>query len=89
MSNRKKFVIIGPVYPYKGGIAHYTALMYRALMTEDDVTLVSYSMQYPKFLFKKEQRDWENKTFKIDEAVYWINTANPISCINATKKSIN
>lgn len=86
MKDRKKIVIIGPVYPYKGGIAHYTALMYRALTAENDVTLVSYSMQYPKLLFRKEQRDWENKTFKIAEAVYWINTANPISCMNAAKK---
>ena len=86
MKDRKKIVIIGPVYPYKGGIAHYTALMYRALTAENDVTLVSYSMQYPKLLFRKEQRDWENKTFKIAEAVYWINTANPISCMNTAKK---
>ena len=86
MQDRKKIVIIGPVYPYKGGIAHYTALMYRALIAENDVTLVSYSMQYPKLLFRREQRDWENKTFKIAEAVYWINTANPISCMNAAKK---
>ena len=86
MKERKKIVIIGPVYPYKGGIAHYTALMYRALIAENDVTLVSYSMQYPKLLFRREQRDWENKTFKIAEAVYWINTANPISCMNAAKK---
>lgn len=86
MKKQKKIVIIGPVYPFKGGIAHYTALMYRALIETNEVTLVSYSMQYPKFLFKKEQRDWENKTFKIDSAVYWINTANPISCMRTAKK---
>lgn len=83
---KKKIVIIGPVYPYKGGIAHYTALMYRALAKKHDVTLVSYSMQYPKFLFKKEQRDWENKTFQIEDALYWINTANPFNCIMSAKK---
>lgn len=86
MENQKKIVIIGPVYPYKGGIAHYTALMFRALAGIHDVTLVSYSMQYPKFLFKREQRDYKNKTFKIDEAVYWINTANPFSCMKAARR---
>lgn len=30
-STRKKIVLIGPVYPYKGGIAHYTSLMYQSL----------------------------------------------------------
>lgn len=86
MEKRKRIVIIGPVYPYKGGIAHYTALMYRALAQKHDVTLVSYSMQYPKLLFKKEQRDWENETFKVEDAVYWINTANPFSCIAGARK---
>ena len=27
----KKIVLIGPVYPYKCGISHYTGMMYRAL----------------------------------------------------------
>lgn len=77
----KKIVVIGPVYPYKGGIAHYTSLMYKALKKKFDTVLVSYSMQYPKILFKKPQKDYNNDTFKIDEANYWINTANPFSCI--------
>ena len=45
--------------------------------------MISYSMQYPKFLFKKEQKDYGNKSFKIDEAKYFINTANPLSCISS------
>ena len=47
MADRKKIVLIGPVYPYKGGIAHYTGLMYRALSAHYEVTLISYKMQYP------------------------------------------
>ena len=61
----KKIVLIGPVYPYKGGIAHYTSLLYRALTKKFDVELISYKMQYPKFLFKKEQRDYRNDMFKV------------------------
>ena len=26
----KRIVVIGPVYPFKGGISHYTGLMVRA-----------------------------------------------------------
>ncbi len=74
-----KIVLIGPVYPYKGGIAHYTSLLYKALKKEHDVTLISYKMQYPKILFKKEQKDYSNDTFKVDEAVFLINTANPFN----------
>lgn len=82
----KKIVLIGPVYPYKGGISHYTGLMYQALSSKYDVTMVSYKMQYPKFLFKKEQKDYSNDTFKIDGTKYWIHTANPLNLLRTAGK---
>ena len=81
-----KLVLIGPVYPYKGGISHYTGLMYRALSKTHEVHMISYKMQYPKILFKKEQRDYSNDSFKIEETDYLINTANPINWIIAANK---
>ena len=54
----QKIILIGPVYPYKGGISHYTGLMYRSLAKEYDVYMMSYKMQYPYFLFKKEQKSF-------------------------------
>ena len=59
----KKIVLVGPVYPYKGGISHYTGLMYKALSKKYQVVMVSYKLQYPKLLFRKEQRDYENDSF--------------------------
>ena len=82
----KKIVLIGPVYPYKGGIAHYTSLMYRALAKKFDVELISYKMQYPKFLFKKEQRDYRNDMFKVEGAQFLIHTANPLNIIGVARK---
>ncbi|MDE7478362.1 MAG: glycosyltransferase family 4 protein [Lachnospiraceae bacterium] len=82
----KKIVLIGPVYPYKGGIAHYTSLMYRALAQKFDVELISYKMQYPNFLFKKEQKDYSNDMFKISEAQFLINTANPLNIVSVARK---
>lgn len=86
MKELKKIVLIGPVYPYKGGISHYTSLMYRALNKKYDVTMVSYKMQYPKILFKKEQKDYSNDTFRIDGTNYWIHTANPFNLVSAARK---
>ncbi len=87
-NNKKKIVIVGPVYPFKGGISHYTGLMCRALREKYDVTMISYSMQYPKLLFKKEQRDYDNDSFKVDGTEFIINTAN-IGSIKAAAKRIN
>lgn len=87
-SKLKKVVVIGPVYPYKGGIAHYTSLLSKALVDYgiDDVVTISYKMQYPKILFRKPQKDYENKTFEIKDTLYWINTANPFNLLSSAKK---
>lgn len=76
-----RIVLIGPVYPYKGGIAHYTSLMYRALSEKYDVTMISFKMQYPRILFRKEQKDYSNDMFKVEDTQYLINTANPFNII--------
>lgn len=81
-----KIELIGPVYPYKGGIAHYTSLLYRALAKKHDVEMISYKMQYPKFLFKKEQKDFSNDMFRINDAKFLIHTANPINIISVGEK---
>ena len=81
-----ELVLIGPVYPYKGGISHYTGLMYRALSKKHEVHMISYKMQYPKILFKKEQRDYSNDSFKIEDTEFLINTANPFNWFSVAGK---
>lgn len=81
-----KIVLIGPVYPYKGGISHYTSLLCRALRKKHEVIMISYKMQYPKLLFRKEQRDYSNKSFQIEDAQYWINTVDPFNIINTARR---
>lgn len=82
----KKIVLIGPVYPYKGGIAHNTSLLYQTLSKAYDVKLISYKMQYPKLLFRKEQKDFKSDLFKINEAQFLIHTANPFNIIKVAEK---
>lgn len=79
LMKRMKIVLIGPAYPYKGGISHYTGLLYQELIKHHDVVLMSFKLQYPKFLFKKEQKDYGNDSLKISETRYLINTANPFN----------
>lgn len=78
--------MIGPVYPFKGGISHYTGAMAKNLTKDFEVFTVSYKMQYPKLLFKSEQRDFDNDTFKVHDTKYLVNTANPFNWINSARK---
>lgn len=81
----EKIVMIGPVYPYRGGIAHYTSALYHELKKEYDVSLISYKMQYPRFLFRKPQKDFSNEQDRIEEAQFLLNTANPFNIIKTAR----
>lgn len=85
MKELKKVLVLGPVYPYKGGISHYTGLLTKELQKKYEVLSVSYSMQYPKILMKREQRDYSNKSFAVEGTNYLIHTANPINWNRSVK----
>ena len=82
----RNIVMVGPVYPYKGGISHYTCLMCRALSKKYKVRMVSYKMQYPRILFKKEQRDYSSRHMEIPGTEYLIHTANPFNILRSARR---
>lgn len=55
-----KVVLIGPIYPYRGGIAHFTAALSEALEDQAvETTIISYKKLYPKFLYPgKDDKDY-------------------------------
>lgn len=76
-------VLIGPVHPYRGGIAHYTAMLHRSLRERGhEVLLVSFKRQYPQWLFPgqsdKDPTD-DSVGIAIEEAQYWIDSLNPVT----------
>lgn len=87
MNSIKRLILIGPVYPYNSGIAHYTGLLYKALVKNGyEVSMQSFKFQYPKFLFKKEQKDESNSQFKVENVNYSIHTMNPFNWIGAARQ---
>lgn len=81
-----RIAMIGPVYPYKGGIAQYTGAMSKNLQKDHEVKVFSFSMLYPKALYKHEQKDYDNKTFEFNPAEYCLNSINPVSWYQTAKK---
>lgn len=76
-----KIVMVGPVYPFTTGLSYYVGLLHRQLSKNHEVVMVSYSMQYPKFMYKKEQRDYNDDTVKVENVEYILNSANPFNWI--------
>ena len=81
-----KIVLIGPTYPFRGGIAHYTTLLCKALRKEHEVKFISFKRQYPKLLFPgKSDRDPSKNPLKIEGVDYLIDSINPLTWITAAQ----
>ncbi|MBG8555713.1 glycosyltransferase [Hymenobacter guriensis] len=73
-------VIIGPAYPLRGGLATYNEQLARAFREAgDDVRLVTFSLQYPNFLFPG-QTQFSTESGPADLSIdVSINSVNPLS----------
>ena len=75
-----KIGLIGPTYPYRGGISHYTTLLYEALAQHHDVKFISFSRQYPKILFPgRSDKDPSRSALMTGDVQYLIDSINPIT----------
>ena len=76
----KRIVLIGPAYPYRGGIAHFLESTYQALVKRGhSVTVVTFSRQYPSLLFPgKTQFEEEQRSVQWSDHQL-IDSINPLS----------
>ncbi len=74
----KKIAVIGPVFPYRGGIAHFTSALAETLQSQGhEADIISYKWQYPKFLYpgKTDKDPSQNRTKP--NASYILSSLNP------------
>ncbi|MBW6516300.1 MAG: glycosyltransferase [Candidatus Cloacimonetes bacterium] len=59
-----RIVIIGPVYPFRGGIAYFSDCLYRELIKKNHQTkLINFNQQYPALLFPGKTQTEECSNF--------------------------
>ena len=79
-----KIIIIGPAYPLRGGIAHLNESLCRTFIEEGELSeIVSFSLQYPSFLFPGKTQKEEDKTPSDIIIHSKINSINPINWISS------
>lgn len=77
---RKRITIVGPAYPYRGGIAWCTGALARALGATCDVEVVSFSRQYPRRLYPGgDDRDASLQVPEDLSIRYTLDILNPFS----------
>ena len=84
--NHRTLILVGPMHPYRGGIAHFTETMYRGLQARGHaVEAVTFTRQYPELLFPGKT---QLETGAVDApvpAARLIDTINPVTWRKAAR----
>jgi glycosyltransferase involved in cell wall biosynthesis len=84
-----KVLLIGPVLPFRGGIAQHTTMLLRAFAETTEAHAISFTRQYPRFLFPGESdRDpaFEGHVEPLTE--YEMDSMNPLSWRRVVRKAL-
>ncbi len=74
-----KLVIVGPTYPFRGGVAHFTTLLVRACRQRHHVVFHSYRRQYPRWLFPGSTADDPSASGVREACERRIDSLNPLT----------
>ena len=75
-----KIALVGPTYPFRGGISHYTTLLHAHLNKKHRTEFYTFSRPYPKLLFPGDaSHDSSRMQLSDTEAIPIVDWANPFS----------
>ena len=86
-SKRKKIIIIGPAYPYRGGNSLFVTKTYEVLQTDFDVKIFNYKLLYPSLLFPGTTQfdKSEQQVFKVPSERL-VNSISPFNWFTVAKR---
>lgn len=86
---KKKVIIVGPAHPYRGGLAAYNERLAREFASRgDEVQIVTFTLQYPSFLFPGKTQYSSEAAPEGLGIVRRLNSVNPFNWI-ATGRMIS
>jgi glycosyltransferase involved in cell wall biosynthesis len=85
-----KIVLVSPSYPFKGGISHYSALLFRHLAQRNRVIWVSFKRLYPRGLFpgKTDRDDSRFLPGGNPERLPLLDSLNPLTWVRAANRIV-
>jgi glycosyltransferase involved in cell wall biosynthesis len=75
-----RIAMIGPLPPFRGGIAQHTTMLAHALASRSELLVISYVRQYPRWLYPGA-RDTDPQTDRLDApwCRYLLDSLNPVT----------
>jgi glycosyltransferase involved in cell wall biosynthesis len=84
-----KIYLIGPTYPFRGGISHHTTLLYRHLKKRHEAIFLAFKRQYPKLFFPgKTDIDPSQTRIQEERVQRNLDSMNPIGWFKVARKII-
>ena len=81
--------LIGPTFPFRGGISHYTTLLYQHLVLSHEVTFFTFKRQYPTAIFPgKTDLDPSRTPIKAQGAEIMLDSMNPVTWVKVALKIV-
>ena len=82
-----RIVVLGTAWPYRGGLAAFNERLARQFVAEGhEVEVVTFTLQYPSFLFPGKTQYSNEKAPKDLKIVREINSCNPLSWMKVGKR---
>lgn len=82
-----KIAIIGAAYPFRGGLAAYNERLAKAFQDQgEEVTIYTFTLQYPNFLFPGKSQYSSDPAPKHLNIVRCINSVNPFNWLKVGRK---
>lgn len=86
-NSKKKIILIGPAYPYRGGNALFVSYLYDALEKHFTIELINYSLLYPSLLFPgTTQFDQSKNVIKKAPNKRLLSSINPLTWYRVAKR---
>jgi glycosyltransferase involved in cell wall biosynthesis len=84
-----KFCIVGPVWPFRGGISHHSAILSKALTNEGhEVKIITFKRQYPQWLYPGRTDQDNSKNPIKASAEYILDPFSPFSWRKAATRAL-
>jgi glycosyltransferase involved in cell wall biosynthesis len=78
--------LIGPTYPFRGGVAHFTTLLARRLRERHTLAFYSYLRQYPRWLFPGSTASDPSAEALREPCERIIDSLNPLTYLDVSRR---
>jgi|SRR5690554_246154 len=86
-NSKKKIIIIGPVYPYRGGPSTFLSYLYKTFSDRFEFKIYNYKLLYPSILFPGKTQYDESETSRfVVPSERIVNSISPINWYTTAKK---